>query len=109
MRMQGKRYGISLHLGQPGIVKAYINGIPLPGSRNIVARERETLACLLVNALGDSGEALAVIPLDLSQLEADDPRNVLKGTEVSVYLELGIYSPALGKRLVDGLEAFYAG
>lgn len=103
---------ISLHAGkQPvskNIVKAFVNKDSTPEARR--------LACSLLNSIADKYKMQitgnAVIPVDLAQIGAEDPKQILVNNRDAVLIELGnIDYPnnALLGKPVDLSQAIFAG
>lgn len=103
---------ISLHAGkQPknqNIVKAFVNKDSTPEARR--------LACSLLNSIAEKYKmtitGTAVIPVDLSQVGSDNPKQVLVNNRTAVLLELGNMdypNNALLENPVDVSQAILSG
>ncbi|MFH1409219.1 MAG: hypothetical protein ABIH34_04900 [Nanoarchaeota archaeon] len=119
--MSAYTYGLSIagQQGERNIIKAYIRADPLPSSGSMIALERQSLACHVVSAISEHPEisGVSVIPLNLEQLEEDDPRIVLGSTNIGVYvvvempedrLNIVLTDSALAKAVYEGLEVFFS-
>lgn len=109
---------ISIHAGSnknPDVnnAKAYVS---LESAKR---QQSMRLACLILNSFSielPAVEGLSIVPVNVSELENDDPLRVLDNDKVAVYLEIGNIMisqdnmlrkiPELSKAISDGIKSY---
>jgi len=105
---------ISIHLGNREEEKNYIRAYFNADSKK--KQESVYFACNILNGFVQKIEAVnstALIPVDLAFIDKDDPLQILTGSDVAVYLEIGTVKNVfvgetvqLGESIQEGLRGY---